>query len=1145
MAPPTQRPSSASRLNPAHKRASSLDPVASSSHLNTVLAISDDRISAFAFCEDWSAVADVFPSPYASVVRESLRKLKDYRYKRDQAAAALAKLQLESWMEPEKGTKGARLSALLVPVHPPVVQVAKEYRAAAPETLKTLEALHSSHRKATYDALVAAKKDEVSFFKAFLDPKVHVPEIIEKVSTVFTKEVAGKTVVPNWVPVNGTNDTTLTWEVAPGLEKGRDTVFAMVPYACARVVLLDDLRVAADRLKENAKSKLKDNADVEMADANAPATQASVEVMIERALSKMVSKHDTNPSLTPAYNFYSIEHQAGRQDPSPSGTAFGQFPPSPPSSQIQEEAGRRRQDQGRRHPASSGWEGQGQGSQSGGRIQEARRETRFERTRRLTQVVLASSWVYEHPSSYPDEILDLPTSVAVACLHTRVPARVRQMARFRHRVHVGPGVVVPQFVNNYLSAGLKYMVYTSLDKSLPLRAYQVFKNSLRWKYHFIVKPPGGVKKFYDPDFDTGLRSDKVPPPASQHIEDGLIRGEAKLMSIISAIPNVDHGQDHGLVDVNRLHAWLKENKCLVLMTDKNLGAAVVTEQWYREKCLDLLADRESYMELHYAIAIKHGVWKRQAIRRLASEGWVSLEKNKQVYDWLISRIDPEEEWNTRLPRFYGIPKIHKQPTKMRPIIPCHSTVQGPAAKLLSKILKPIVQSRPYVLESSKELTMALDKLVIPEGKRVFIVTGDVTAFYTNINVAHARDIVAEYCMGYYPAFGEDDGDNLQIVDRCFDIANDSLIFRFENRYFLQRNGLAMGMACSPDIANLYGAKYEEEFVPKNRDSILFYRRYIDDCFALVAAESIHDALSLMGGLKYHGCEIVWEASPHGAVFLDLMIEIEEETNRLSYHPYRKALNHFERIPYASHHPLDVKKGTFVGELSRLAALSSNRDYYNESLAELKMIYASRGYPENLINHWLFKYGLDRWQRRHESRDVGGSVHVLKSVFNPVWEYVDIKDVYQAMMKEWVYETIPSSPPAAPLKRKAGPEKGQLTLDGYVTNIPRNVNRKKRKTNLGLADSTLLAYSEAISDDDEASEEMAVAGSAPLSDSEESSSGSESVLDLINRRMLVSRKRIQTLGDLASVWRREMLVDSSVGHVPSAVLPELLDFWRNH
>ena len=68
-------------------------------------------------------------------------------------------------------------------------------------------------------------------------------------------------------------------------------------------------------------------------------------------------------------------------------------------------------------------------------------------------------------------------------------------------------------------------------------------------------------------------------------------------------------------------------------------------------------------------------------------------------------MPPKEKHH--VPVFYGIPKIHKQPVKMRPIIPCYSVTQHPAAKYVSKILKPIIQLAPTILHGSKDLVIKL------------------------------------------------------------------------------------------------------------------------------------------------------------------------------------------------------------------------------------------------------------------------------------------------------------------------------------------------------------------------------------------------------------------------------------------------------
>jgi hypothetical protein len=51
----------------------------------------------------------------------------------------------------------------------------------------------------------------------------------------------------------------------------------------------------------------------------------------------------------------------------------------------------------------------------------------------------------------------------------------------------------------------------------------------------------------------------------------------------------------------------------------------------------------------------------------------------------------------------------------------------------------------------------------------------------------------------------------------------------------------MGMDAAPDIANLYAATYEHELFenePVLTDSLLLYRQYIDDIFAVVPADTV-------------------------------------------------------------------------------------------------------------------------------------------------------------------------------------------------------------------------------------------------------------------------------------------------------------------
>jgi hypothetical protein len=122
---------------------------------------------------------------------------------------------------------------------------------------------------------------------------------------------------------------------------------------------------------------------------------------------------------------------------------------------------------------------------------------------------------------------------------------------------------------------------------------------------------------------------------------------------------------------------------------------------------------------------------------------------------------------------------------------------------------------------------------------------------------------------------------------------------------------------------------------------------------------------------------------------------------IEHTPYRKPLNHHERIPWVSSHPKDVKRGTFLGEMSRLATLSSRPETYVDALCHLKTLYVARGYPEPLLNSWLRDNKEKRWQARlQEKVRREGSVFVLKSQFNPVFDSFNVHELFDVIRKEW-------------------------------------------------------------------------------------------------------------------------------------------------
>ncbi|CUS11186.1 unnamed protein product, partial [Tuber aestivum] len=136
-------------------------------------------------------------------------------------------------------------------------------------------------------------------------------------------------------------------------------------------------------------------------------------------------------------------------------------------------------------------------------------------------------------------------------------------------------------------------------------------------------------------------------------------------------------------------------------------------------------------------------------------------------------------------------------------------------------------------------------------------------------------------------------------------------FTFLNLPYEQRTGLTMGIPCSPEIANLYAALYEQEGPTK-------------------AFRERKDVLR---------------------PFLDLDLIVLSNESRVDYKLFQKPLNHYMRIPWDSFHPLAVKKAGYIRELTQIATCSSKRDYYDAAILEYVEILVARGCPPQGLHSW--------------------------------------------------------------------------------------------------------------------------------------------------------------------------------------------------
>lgn len=517
---------------------------------------------------------------------------------------------------------------------------------------------------------------------------------------------------------------------------------------------------------------------------------------------------------------------------------------------------------------------------------------------------------------------------------------------------IGPGVALDKQHRQQLSLNGKFVLHAQRNnKLLPLAVSQL-RRTIRTKWFFRDKEDRPyIAKFR-------IKSEWTPPQASIRVEKAIDQVERALLSQASLLPSRSY---HLNPETSSLCTYLREKQYLVKITDKNLGLAVVSSDWYMNQCDAHLSQANAY-EL-----IEHVPYDdlNEQFRKILN---IPMEKHFKEY------LKTSE---SAMPRFHVIPKVHKKPWASRPIVPSHSWVTSRASEILDYFLQPECREYPFVLNSTKMFIEQLKKVKI--GDECILVTGDVKAMYTSIPLNRAK-VTTDIALQSASIKGAP----YQLLVQLMNFVLDTNYFLYKGRAYKQKNGIAMGTACAPAVANLYAAYTEgSEMRTWQEQGVLYYGRYIDDIF-MVFQGSIQDLEAVLPQITLPNLEINWTYSKSSVPFLDVDISIRD--GQLHTTLFRKGLNRYMYIPFSSGHPLSVKKALVKAERTRMKTICSSNEELSRCEEVFRLNLYRRGYPSGLLQRWF----SDDLKPRTESKAL-----FLPSEYNPAWEYINMGKLEEA------------------------------------------------------------------------------------------------------------------------------------------------------
>ena len=597
--------------------------------------------------------------------------------------------------------------------------------------------------------------------------------------------------------------------------------------------------------------------------------------------------------------------------------------------------------------------------------------------------------------------------------------QLETLVSWKPGVHKLDGVLLPRNVEYTLALNLKHLFPIKRRSEVAWSWFDELTRKVEWMTQFWLNPSWRSSD-QDQIRNDPLRSWQLglPFPKSKErtqvdhhwFTEGIQAGrEFMSRSLISGHFVPQHGGSKDVLrrislSPNRLREYLTEANLLSFISDKNLGIVVVTREWYETTIQQFLSlTNSSNIPLFRRFSGSFDAFHDEtcfSLMALARENNSStgpllpfLHGRRMVRFW-------NECWiNKNIPRFHGIPKIHKTPWKLRPIVPMHSYVTSQLALVLHHMLLPVQRSFSWICESSRTLCSEVAEFNKSLSTPTRLHTGDVTAMYTSIQWKDFRVALRDIL---------EDGDWYNEGARNWILeASEFLwthtVFQYGSELLQQEDGVPMGIHCGPVFANLFMARFEKHYLSTFPDDF-FYRRYIDDCFV------IHPSDELVRSMRYPHLNIEWVDSDSGLSFLDVFFHTHPGESAVCFRPFEKTLNHHQHLPWASDHPLSVKKGLVKGELSRIRAICYKSTYFLAWKTRFLSRLRARGWPRRVLHSWARQA---QWRNYFPSAGLDArkknSRIIAVSEYNPVWDQISSTDIWQTMRTTWSRLGPPNQP----------------------------------------------------------------------------------------------------------------------------------------
>ncbi|CAJ0955511.1 unnamed protein product, partial [Ranitomeya imitator] len=423
--------------------------------------------------------------------------------------------------------------------------------------------------------------------------------------------------------------------------------------------------------------------------------------------------------------------------------------------------------------------------------------------------------------------------------------------------------------------------------------------------------------------DLRTHSSFQPPhiyhPVETYIE--LVKNDVK--KVLESIERGNHHVRHNLsVEEKRALSTLKDNKQIIIKPADKGGFNY--RDYYMQEIRAQLGDLDTYQPIGSNPTFEISREIKDLVTHYATTGTIDTK----LGEFLVKQ-------HPVTPVFYTLPKIHKHPLRPpgRPIVASTESLLSPLAITLENFLSPLVpRIRSYLKDTTDFITSLKNVGRLPTN--CLLVSMDVNSLYTSIRHQDGIESVMSF-LSSHTNF------SIQQQKFCKDFLTLVLtrnFFIFEDQFFIQRKGTAMGSNMAPPYANIFMDHFELTYVYTHPNDIFLI--WTGDIETL--CDFHRDLNSSLPGLTFS-----LSHDPVSMNFLDTRVIINEH-REVETDLFVKSTDRNSLLKYDSCHPHHIKRALPKSQHVRVDRIVSNPEISHIRHQEMNEKFRIRGYPEHVL-----------------------------------------------------------------------------------------------------------------------------------------------------------------------------------------------------